>query len=176
MRKMIIRPNLRHAIKTFASDIFNDIQHLNWSLPAVKSSESSFVGKVQKLVSPDGGTLRPQVWDPEQLGKMPPQLAMFYAQHMAHFIEDELIDAISRIVKINRYGVQSLANDIKILSQKGLEVFELGSLARVRRYIELLTHVDEDESLFGLITESSNLRLKFSQVERLLIQRLKLQM
>ena len=35
---------------------------------------------------------------------------------------------------------------------------------------------DDDDSLFSLIAEDTNIKLKFSQVERLLIQRHKLQM
>ena len=58
MRWAIVTPLLKHAVKTHASDLFSDIQHLNWSLPSVKTQESSFVAKVNRLVAPDGGTLR----------------------------------------------------------------------------------------------------------------------
>ena len=58
MRESIINPLLKHSIKSHALDLFTYIQHINWSLPSVKASESSFVGKVLRLVSPDGGTLR----------------------------------------------------------------------------------------------------------------------
>ena len=71
MRRAILNPVLKYSVKSHASDIFTDIQHLNWNLPSVKTQESSFVGKVKRLVSPDGGTLRIQVWDPQLLGKMP---------------------------------------------------------------------------------------------------------
>lgn len=46
MRRSIINPHLRHAVNSFAADIFTDIQHVNWGLPSVKTQESSFVGKV----------------------------------------------------------------------------------------------------------------------------------
>ena len=39
----------------------------------------------------------------------------------------------------------------------------------------ILSHVDSDDSLFSLITEDTTLKFKFSQVERLLVQRLRLQ-
>ena len=58
MRRAMINPHLRHLVTSFAADIFTDIQHLNWGLPSVKTQESSFVGKVTRLVSPDGGPLR----------------------------------------------------------------------------------------------------------------------
>ena len=58
MRRSVMHPILNHAVKSFAADLFNDIQHLNWSLPSVKAQESSFVAKLQRLVAPDGGTLR----------------------------------------------------------------------------------------------------------------------
>ena len=45
----------------------------------------------------------------------------------------------------------------------------------MKKYLELLVHVDGDDSLFSLISEDRSLNLKFSQVERLLVQRLKLQ-
>lgn len=46
MRKFIVHPLLKHAVKTHAADLFTDIQHLNWYLPSVKTQESSFVAKV----------------------------------------------------------------------------------------------------------------------------------
>ena len=46
---------------------------------------------------------------------------------------------------------------------------ELGILPRVKKYVELLKHVDQDDSLFSLIAEDTTLKFKFSQVERLLI-------
>ena len=76
-------------------------------------------------------------------------------------------------MRINKNGVQSLANDIDQLAASNLP--ELGDLPRVKKYIQLLKHVDHDDSLFSSIAEDTVLKFKFSQVERLLIQRLKLQ-
>ena len=45
MRQFIIGPLLRYSLNDHI-DIFNDIQHLNWTLPSVKTQTSSFVGKV----------------------------------------------------------------------------------------------------------------------------------
>ena len=53
---------------------------------------------------------------------------------------------------------------------------ELGKLPRVNRYLELLNLVDKDDSLFNLIAEEKTLKFKFSQIERLLVQRRKLQL
>ena len=58
LRKSILNPLLKYAVKNSAADLFSDIQHLNWNLPSVKGQESSFVAKLQRLVSPDGGVLR----------------------------------------------------------------------------------------------------------------------
>ena len=104
---------------------------------------------------------------------MPLGLQTFYSDSIQYHLEEALIDAISKIVKINRNGVQSLANDIEHLA--GSNLAELGTLPRVQKYVELLKHVDQDDSLFSLIAEDTTLKFKFSQIERLLIQRLKLQ-
>ena len=77
------------------------------------------------------------------------------------------MDAISKIVRLNKNGTQSLSNDIDALA--ALQIEELGELSRVKKYIELLSHVDEEDSLFAAITEDRSLQLKFSQVERLLV-------
>lgn len=175
MRKMLIQPSLQYLIKNSAQDILNDLQHLNWRIPAVKSSESSFVGKVQRLVSPQGGSLRALIWELETLGKMPLSLSSFYAENLSLHIEDALIEAISKIVRINRHGLRSLSNDIEALTATGIA--ELGQLSKVKHYLGMLGHpaeIDDEENLFNLVTEEASLRLKFSQVERLLIQRVKL--
>ena len=140
MRRSILNPLLKYTVQTFAADLFTDIQHLNWNLPSVKAQESSFVGKVQRLLSPNGGSLRAQVWDPENLGKMPPGLQSFYSTTVRYHIEEALIETISKIMKMNRNGLQSLANDIEKLAS--LDIEELGGLPRVQKYIELLRHVD----------------------------------
>ena len=80
-------------------------------------------------------------------------------------------------MRINRNGVKSLQNDINKLASSGIQ--EIQGLPRVKKYIDLLNHVetdDEDGSLFSLISEDTTMKLKFSQVERLLIQRHKLRM
>ena len=40
----------------------------------------------------------------------------FYESKITYHLEEALIDAISKIVSINRSGVQSLANDIDALA------------------------------------------------------------
>lgn len=104
---------------------------------------------------------------------MPPGLQTFYAKTVQFHVEDALINSISKIVRLNKNGVQSLANDIDRLAASNLP--ELGGLPRVKKYIELLKHVDQEDSLFNSIAEDTVLKFKFSQIERLLIQRLKLQ-
>ena len=98
---------------------------------------------------------------------MPLGLQTFYSDSIQYHLEEALIDAISKIVKINKNGVQSLANDIEHLAASNMA--ELGTLPRVKKYVELLKHVDQDDSLFSLIAEDTTLKFKFSQVERLLI-------
>ena len=71
---------------------------------------------------------------------MPPGLQAFYATAAQFHLEEALIDSISKIVRINKNGVQSLANDIDKLAAFNLP--ELGGLPRVKKYIELLKHVD----------------------------------
>ena len=122
------------------------------------------------MVSPDGGTLRGLIWEPEMLGKMPPSLSSFYAENLSTHIEDALIEAISKIVRINRHGLRSLSNDIEALTATGIA--ELGQLSKVKHYLGMLGHpaeTDDEDNLFNLVTEEASLRLKFSQVERLLI-------
>ena len=104
---------------------------------------------------------------------MPPGLQTFYCREVRFHLEEALIDSISKIVRLNRHGVQSLANDIDQLASANLP--ELEDLPRVKKYVQLLRHVDQDDSLFSLIAEDPTLKFKFSQVERLLIQRFKLQ-
>lgn len=48
-------------------------------------------------------------------------------------LEEALIDAISKIVKLNKNGTQSLSNDIEALT--ALKIDELGDLERVKKYI-----------------------------------------
>ena len=79
---------------------------------------------------------------------------------MQFHLEEALIDSISKIVRINRNGVQSLSNDIESLLALGLA--ELGSLPRVKKYIELLNHVDHEDSLFSMIAEDPTLKFKFN--------------
>lgn len=94
-------------------------------------------------------------------------LQNFYASSVKVHLEESLMDAISKIVRLNKHGTQSLSNDIDALA--ALQIEELGELSRVKKYIELLSHVDEEDSLFAAITEDRSLQLKFSQVERLLV-------
>ena len=60
---------------------------------------------------------------------MPPGLQSFYSQTVRYHIEEALIETISKIMKMNRNGLQSLANDIDKLSS--LDIEELGGLPRV---------------------------------------------
>jgi hypothetical protein len=43
-----------------------------------------------------------------------------------------------------------------------LKIDELGDLGRVKKYIDLVEHVDLDDSLFNLIAEDTSMKLKFS--------------
>lgn len=84
-------------------------------------------------MSPEGGTLRATVWDPLNLGKISVSLQNFYASSVRVHLEEALIDAISKIVKLNKNGTQSLSNDIEALT--ALKIDELGDLERVKKYI-----------------------------------------
>ena len=75
MRSFIIDPLLRYSINDHI-DLFNDIQHLNWMLPSIKQQQSSFVGKVLRLAKND--IVKNQVWDMDNLGKMPESLTTFF--------------------------------------------------------------------------------------------------
>ena len=79
---------------------------------------------------------------------------------MRPHLEESLIEAISKIVRLNKNGLQSLNNDLKALA--ALKIDELGNLERVKKYIELVEFVDRDDSLFNLIAEDKYLKLKFS--------------
>lgn len=107
--------------------------------------------------------MRAQVWDPQVLGRVSPSMQKFYETSITFFLEEALIEAISKIVRINRSGVQSLANDIEALSKSGIA--ELGSVSRVKKYIKLLSHQDDaedDDGFFSAIAEDTGLKLKFS--------------
>jgi len=69
---------------------------------------------------------------------MPESLQQFYQQTVRYHLEDALIEAISKIVRINKHGVKSLSNDVAALADSGIK--ELTGMARVKRYIELMSH------------------------------------
>ena len=169
MRKFVIDPLLRYTLNDHI-DIFSDISNLNWNIPSVKQQQSSFVGKVLRLAKND--IVKNQIWDVDNLGRMPDSLNQFFIDSIDPHMQERLIDAISQIDRINKNGLESLWKDIDSITLENEP--ELKDLFKVKKYIELLKFDGTDEDLFAKISEDKIFKFRFTEIERLISQREKI--